>query len=74
MIPPHKGTTVDTTNIQPVEIIHMDLDFYNVTSIHGLTSILTVVYGNTIMLWIFITASKQALDRIISFILKTFKN
>ena len=28
-----KGKTVDTTKIQPVEVIHMDLDFYNLTSI-----------------------------------------
>ena len=45
-----KGKTVDTTNLQPVEIIHMDLDFYNVTSIRGFNSMLNVVCANTIML------------------------
>ena len=38
-----KGTTVDTTNLQPVELIQMNFALYNVTSIHGFTSMLTVV-------------------------------
>ena len=34
-----KGTTVYTNKIQPEEFIHMDFDFYNLTPIHGFTSI-----------------------------------
>ena len=45
----NKGTTVDTINLQPGELIHTDLEFYNITSIRGFTSILTVVSENNIM-------------------------
>ena len=67
-----KGTTVDTSNIQLGELIHMDFAFYNVTSIRGFTSILTFVCTNTIMLWVF--SPKQSPVCIICFILKTLKN
>ena len=38
-----KGTTVDTTNLQPVELIHMDFALYNVTSVLGFMSMLALV-------------------------------
>ena len=38
----NKGTTVDTSNIQPGELIHMDFAFYNVTYIYDFTSMLSV--------------------------------
>ena len=66
-----KGTTVDTGNLQPGELIHMEFDFYNVTSIRGFTSMLTVVCANTRILWVLPTASKLAPVRIIRFILTT---
>ena len=47
-----KVTTVDTTNFHPGELIHMDFDLYNVNSIRGLISILTVVCENSITLCI----------------------
>ena len=53
-----KGTTVGTTNFQPGEIIHVDFSFYNITSLHGFTSMLTVLCANTILLWVFPTAYK----------------
>ena len=46
----------------------MNFDFYNVTHIHGFTSILTVVCANTIMLWIFTTEYKLSPVHIIHFI------
>ena len=55
-----KGTTFDITNLNPGELIHMDLDLYNVTSIRGFNSILTVVCANKIMHWVFYTSSKRA--------------
>ena len=39
-----KGTTVETTNLHPGELIHMDLAFYVVTPINGFTSIPTFLY------------------------------
>ena len=54
-----KGKTVDTTNRQPGEIIHMNFAFYNVNSIRGFTSMITVVCSKTKMLWVFPTASKK---------------
>ena len=53
-----KEKKVDTNNFQPVEIIRMYFDFYNITSICGFTSMLTVVYENTGMLWVFHTACR----------------
>ena len=69
-----KGTKVDTSKLQPGELIHVEFSFYNVTSIHVFTSMLIVVYENTIMIGVFPTASKQAPFRIIRFILKTLNN
>ena len=69
-----KGKIVDNSNFQPGEFIHMDFDFYNVTSIRGFTSILTVVCEKTIMLWLLPTALKRASVSIIRFILEKPKN
>ena len=69
-----KGKTVDAANLQPGELIHIYFDFYNMTSIRGLTSVLTVVYERTRMLWVFNTESKIPPFRTIHFILKTSKN
>ena len=68
------GTTVDTTNLQPGELIHMEYSFYNYTSIRGFTSVLTAVCEKTRMIWVFPTASKTAPLYIINFILKKLNN
>ena len=60
-----KGKTVDTTHLQPGELIHMDLPLYIVTYIQGFTSMNTAVCAKNIMLWVFPTTSKHAPDRII---------
>ena len=57
-----KAKPVDTTNLQPGELIHLYLAFYNLTSISGFNSILTVVYAKTVMLWLFPTASKDVVQ------------
>ena len=69
-----KWTTVDTINLQPVELIHMEFALYHVISICRFTSMLTIVCKKNIMLCVFPTASKQAHVCIISFILTTLKN
>ena len=69
-----KVTTVDTTNFHPGELIHMDFDLYNVNSIRGLISILTVVCENSITLCILPTESKQPPVHIICFILTALNN
>ena len=69
-----KGTTVDTKNLQPVELIHTQFAYYNVTSIQGFNSILNVVCENTIIIWVFTTASKRVSFIIIHFILTTPNN
>ena len=61
-----KGTTVDTTSLQPGEPIHMYSILYNMNPITGFTSILTVVCAKTSMLWVFPTESKQYPIQIIS--------
>ena len=69
-----KGTTIGTTNLQLGELIHMEFDFYNGTSFQVYTSMSTVVYANTIILWIFPTVSKGAQVLTIFFILTTLDN
>ena len=69
-----KGTTVDTTNLRPGEIINMDFALYNLTYIQGLTYMLPVVCIKTRMLWVFTTASERNPVRIIRFILTTLNN
>ena len=68
------GGGVDTSNIQPVELVYMDFAFYNVTFIHSFTSMITAVCVKTRMLWVFSTAYKRAPVRIIHFILTTLMN
>ena len=46
----NKGTTVDTSNLKPGELVHVGFSFYNITSISGFNSIRTVVREKTIML------------------------
>ena len=70
----NKGKTVNTSNLQPGELIHMEFAFYNFTSIRSFTSIITVVCAKTRMLWVFPTASKRAPVRIIRFTLTTLIN
>ena len=69
-----KATTVDTNNLQPGELIHVEFSFYDVTSVCGLTTMITVVCTNTIRLWIFTTVSKRYPVPIILFVLTTLKN
>ena len=69
-----KGTTVDTSNLQPGELFHTDFAFYNVTPICGFTSMLTVVCTKTRMIWVLPNASKIAPVCIIKFILTTLMN
>ena len=70
----NKGTIFDTINLQPGELIHMEFSFYNVTSISGFISMLTVVCAKTIIIWVFRTAPKRSSFRIILFILTTMNN
>ena len=70
----NKITTVETSNLQPGKRFHMEFAFYNITSIRGFTSMLTVVCAQTRMLWVLPTASKIAPVCIICFIPKTLIN
>ena len=70
----NKNTAVDTSNLQPGYFFHIYFAFYNVTPIRGFTSMLTVVYTKTIMLWVSPNAFKRVPVRIIRFILTTLMN
>ena len=69
-----KGSTIDTNNLYPRELIHVDFAFYNVTYIRGFFVINTTVCEKTRMLWVFPTASKRAHVRIIRFVLTTLNH
>ena len=70
----HKVKIVDTSNLQPGELMRMYFAFYNVTSIRGFTSILTVICEKTIMLWSFPTESKLSPVCTIHSIITTLNN
>ena len=70
----NKGKTVETSKLQPGELVLTEFAFYNVTSIRGFTSMLTVVCAKTIMLWVSPNAFKRVPVRIIQFILTTLMN
>ena len=70
----NKVTTVDTSKLQPVELVNMDVFFYNVTFIRGFTSMLTIVCEKTIIIWLFSTASKRKSLRIILCNMTTLMN
>ena len=70
----NKGTKVDTGNLRPGELIHVDFAFYNVTSLYVFTSMLTVIFAKNRMMWVFPTVSQRAHLCIIRFILTTLKN
>ena len=50
---PAKGTTQDTTNLLPGQLLHMDFKFYNILSIRGFSSIFTIIDAATRKLWCF---------------------
>ena len=52
----------------------MEFDFYNVTSICGLTSMITFVCAKTRMIWLLLTASKLSPVRIIPLIITILNN
>ena len=43
----NKGTTIDTSNLQPGDLVHVEFVFYNVTSSCGFNPIITVVCART---------------------------
>ena len=69
-----KVTIVKTTKLQPLELIQIELSFYNVNCIQCFTSMITVVCEDTIMIWIFTNSNKRSPVIIILFILKTLRN
>ena len=69
-----KGETVDTTNLQPGERIHVKLALYHVTSIIVFTSKLDFFCAKTRIICVFPTASKRAPVNIICSILTTLNN
>jgi hypothetical protein len=40
-------------------LLHIDFSFWNIPSIHGFTSLLSIIDGKDHMLWSFPTASKR---------------
>ena len=70
----NKDTSVDTSNLQPGELVHMDFTLYNVNNILVFTSILTLVCTKTRIPWVFQTAPKRAPFQTIRFILTPLLN
>ena len=70
----NKGTTVNTSNLRPGELIHMEFSFYSAIYIRCFASMLTVVCARTRMLCVFPASSKRSNVCIIRFILTTLIN
>ena len=69
-----KLTTVDTNNLQPEELIHLDFSLYILNSIHVFTSMITVSCAKTIILCVFPNAYEQYPFHIICLIITTLNN
>jgi hypothetical protein len=54
-----KGKTVDTSTLQPGELLHIDFAFWDVLSHRGFNAALMIIDTNTRFLWLFCTASKK---------------
>ncbi len=66
---PPKGHTVDTTHLRRGELLHIDFAFWDITSLRGFTSMLSIIDAKTRMLWLFCTASKGSPIHIIEYLL-----
>ena len=69
-----RGTTIDTTKLQPGELIHIKFALYIVNSVRGFTAMLTALCEITRILLVFTTEYKRSPFRIISFIQTPFSN
>ena len=69
-----KDKTVETTNLRPGELLHMEFALQNVAYTQGFTSMITVLHVKTTTVWILPTASKQPPIRIILFMLTTLND
>ena len=67
-----KGATVDTTDLQLVDLLNLYFSFFSVTYIRGFSVMFTVVRTKTKIICIFHTASKRSL--FICIILTIFNN
>ena len=55
------------------ELLHIDFSFWNVTSVRGFSSLLSIIDGSTRMLWNFPTASKRVPLTILEFFFGALK-
>ena len=55
---PPKAKTTSTVLTHRGQLLHMDFSFWNITSIRGFTSLLSIIDGKERFLWNFPTASK----------------
>jgi hypothetical protein len=55
-----KGKTMDTTDLRPGEVLHLDFAFWDIPSHRGFTAMLVAIDAKTRKLWLFCTASKNA--------------
>ena len=69
-----KGKKFETSKIQPGDLIHIYSGFYNVNSIQGFTSMITVFCEKTRMLQVLHSTSKKHPVHTVRFIITTLKN
>ena len=53
------GPVVDTSTLEPGQMFHADFTFYNIKSIRGFTSSLTIIDAKTRRVWVFCTPNKR---------------
>ena len=50
---PNRGMTVNTDNLKKGNLLHIDFQFYDIVSIRGFSSILSIIDAKTRKLWCF---------------------
>jgi hypothetical protein len=68
MTTPPKGKVSSYRLTKNGHLLQIDFSFWNVTSVHGFSSLLSVIDGKDHMLWVFPTASKYLPVDLLNFI------
>jgi len=70
---PPKGSTTNTDNLSPGQLLHIDFGFWDIVSHRGFSSMLLIIDAKTRMLWLFCTSNKRATIKILSYFFSIMK-
>ena len=65
----NKGKTIDTSDLEPGNMLHIDITFFDITSFRGFNSSLNIIDAKSRKLWGFLSSAKRTPLRIIKYFL-----